>query len=156
MEDKRVTHTARTILRLWNTGLFAFVWFYYYNRYMFDTYKIQGGLFSVLTFFIVYTALCSVYKAFRIASTNIGEIVFSQFISIAAGDFFLYIESILVYNQYVSFIPGLITVILQLTGTVVIVTAAKRYFMTHVDQNLSSSRPLTGRPSWSGWRPAAR
>lgn len=133
MEDKRVTHTARAILRIWNTGLFAFIWFYYYNKYMFDTYKIPGGLFSVLTFFIVYTALCSVYKAFRIASTNIGEIVFSQTISFAAGDLFLYVESILVYNQYVSFIPGLIILILQLLGTVVIVTAAKRYFMVHVE-----------------------
>ena len=133
MEDKRVTHTARTILRLWNTGLFAFIWFYYYNKYMFDTYKILGGLFSVLTFFIVYTALCSVYKAFRIASTNIGEIVFAQFISLAAGDLFLYVESILVYNQYVSFIPGLIIMFVQLVGTIIIVTYAKRYFMLHVE-----------------------
>lgn len=133
MEDKRVTHTARAILRIWNTGLFAFIWFYYYNKYMFDTYKIPGGLFSVLTFFIVYTAICSVYKAFRIASTNIGEIVFSQFISFAAGDLFLYVESVLVYNQYVSFLPGLSIVILQLLGTAVIVTAAKRYFMLHVE-----------------------
>ena len=133
MEDKRVTHTARTILRLWNTGLFAFIWFCYYNKYMFDTYKILGGLFSVLTFFIIYTALCSVYKAFRIASTNIGEIIFSQVISFAAGDLFLYVEAILVYNQYVSFIPGLVIIILQVIGSAVIVTYAKRYFMLHVE-----------------------
>ena len=133
MEDKRVTHTARTILRLWNTGLFAFIWFYYYNKYMFDTYKVLGGLFSVLTFFIVYSAICSVYKAFRIASTNIGEIVFAQFVSIAAGDLFLYVESVLVYNQYVSFLPGLYTLIVQVLGSAVIVTSAKRYFMRHVE-----------------------
>ena len=100
---------------------------------MFDTYKILGGLFSVFTFFLVYSALCSVYKAFRIASTNIGEIVFSQFISFAAADLFLYLESILVYNQYVSFLPGLTIVVLQTIGSMVVVTTAKRYFMRHVE-----------------------
>ena len=112
MEDKRVTHTTRTILRLWNTGLFAYIWFKFYNQYMFDTYKIRGGLLSVLTFFIIYTAICSVYKAFRIASTNIGEIVFSQFISFAAADLILYIESVLIHNLYVDILPGLRIVIL--------------------------------------------
>ena len=100
---------------------------------MFDTYKIRGGLLSVLTFFIIYTAICSVYKAFRIASTNIGEIVFSQFISFAAADLILYIESVLIHNLYVDILPGLRIVILQLVGTILIVTLAKRYFMVHVE-----------------------
>ena len=105
MENKRVTHTARLILRVWNCGLFALVWFLYYNARMFDTYRITGGLFSVACFLAVYTILCDVYKAFRIASTAIGEIVFSQFLSFAMSDFLLYVECCLVYNDYVNIFP---------------------------------------------------
>ena len=132
MENKRVTHTARLILRLWNCGLFAAVWFLFYNAYMFDTYRISGGVFSVVCFLVIYTVLCDVYKAFRIASTSIGEIVFSHFISFAAADLILYVECCLVYNKYVNILPGAGTVVLQLLGTTGIVTAAKRYFMHHV------------------------
>ena len=133
MENKRVTHTARLILRLWNCGLFAGVWILFYNDYMFDTYHVLGCVFSVACFLIVYTVLCDVYKAFRIASTSIGEIVFSHFISFASADLILYVECCLVYNRYVNIFPGVLTVVLQLLGTMGIVTAAKRYFMHHVD-----------------------
>ena len=132
MEDKRVTHTARAILRIWNTGWFAFVWTAYYNKFMFDNYRILGALFSVLTFFIIYSALCSVYKAFRIASTDVGEIVFSQFVSFGAADLFLYIECVLVYNQLRNIIPGAVIVVIQLLGTMFITLTTKRYFMRHV------------------------
>lgn len=132
MENKQVTHTGRTILRLWNTGWFAAVWIRYYNRYMFDTYHFLGAVFCILMFFIIYSVLCNVYKAFRIASTDVGEIVFSQFVSFAAADLILYIEALLVYNQYVHIQPGLLTVLIQLVGTAVIVLTTKRYFMCHV------------------------
>lgn len=133
MENKRVTHTARLILRVWNCGLFAFIWLYFYNAFMFDTYRIQGGIFSILCFIVFYTILCDVYKAFRIASTAIGEIVFSQFLSFSISDFILYVECCLVYNDVVSIIPGLLTVFAQILGTIVIVILAKHYFMDHVE-----------------------
>lgn len=132
MENKKVTHTARLLLRLWNCGLFAAVWFCFYNAYMFDTYRLAGGIFGVICFLIAYTVLCDVYKAFRIASTSIGEIVFSQFISFAAADLILYVECCLVYNKYVDILPGACTVVWQLLGTMGIVLFAKRYFMRHV------------------------
>ena len=132
MENKKVTHTARLLLRIWNCGLFAAVWFFFYNAYMFDTYRLAGGIFSVICFLIIYTLLCDVYKAFRIASTSIGEIVFSQFISFAAADLILYAECCLVYNKYVNIFPGAFTVVWQLLGTTGIVLFSKRYFMKHV------------------------
>lgn len=132
MEDKRVTHSARLVLRLWNVGLFAFVWAFFYNDYAFDTYKIPGLIGSVLVFYIGYNLLCNVYKAFRIASTNIGEIVFSQFLSFAITDFILYVECCLIYNQIVSILPGAGIVVLQLIGTVYIVVFTKRFFVRHV------------------------
>lgn len=132
MENKRVTHTARLILRLWNTAWFAFIWLRLYNNFVFQTYKVIGALFSILLFYIIYNWLCSVYKAFRIASTDIGEIAFSQFISFAAADLLLYIECLLIYNQYVDILPGATIVVIQLLGTVAITLFSKRYFMKHV------------------------
>ena len=133
MENKRVTHTARLILRIWNCGLFAVVWFLFYNAYMFDTYRVRGVIFSVVCFLAIYTILCDVYKAFRIASTSIGEIVLSHFISFATADLILYVECCLVYNKYVNILPGAWIVVLQLLGTMLVVTVAKRYFMHHVE-----------------------
>ena len=132
MDDKRVTHCARTILRLWNVGWFLAVWIIFYNKYMFNTYLVPGAFFSALTFYIVYTAFCSVYKAFRIASTDVGEIVFSQFISFGFADLLLYVLCCLVYNQVVSILPGALIVAIQLAGTAVISLTTKRYFMTHI------------------------
>lgn len=132
MENKQVTHTARTILRLWNVGWFAFFWVKYYNMYMFNTYTVLGAIISVLTFFIIYSGLCNVYKAFRIASTDVPDIVFSQFISFAAGDLLLYAECTLVYNQIRNFIPTLAAMAIQLAGTSIFVLETKRYFMRHV------------------------
>ena len=132
MENKRVTHTTRLLLRLWNTGWFAWIWFEVYNYYVFDTYRVAGGIFSVFIFYLIYTALCNVYKAFRIASTNMTEITFSHFISFASADLLLYIEACLIFNQYINVFPGLRIVGIQLAGTIVIAIVSKRYFITHI------------------------
>ncbi|MEE8886437.1 MAG: sugar transferase [Eubacteriales bacterium] len=132
MENKRVTHTARALLRLWNVGWFLVFWVTYYNLYMFNTYRIQGALFSTLMFFIIYNALCNVYKAFRIASTGLPDIVFSQFISFTAADLVLYAEACLVYNQPLNFMRMIAAMVIQLGGTIVLTFLTKRYFMTHV------------------------
>lgn len=132
MENKRVTNTAKFILNVWNIGLFAVVWFGFYNRYTFDTHWISGGLVTVLVFGIIYTALCNLYKAHRIASSEIGETVFSQVISFGIGDLILYVECCLVYNCYVNIVPGVVTVFVQIVGTAFIVMFAKQYLVKYV------------------------
>lgn len=132
MEKKNITNTARFCLELWNVGLFAIVWMLYYNRFAFDTYWTLGGMISVLIYFIIYRALCEVYKAFRIASCPIGETVFSQVISFGIADLILYVECSLIFNHVVNILPGAGIVCLQLFGTMAIITITKRYLMTHV------------------------
>lgn len=132
MENKRVTHTARTIIRLWNIVWFLFFWATYFNLYMFNTYRLFGNFISTLMFFIIYSALCNVYKAFRIASTDVSDIVFSQFISLTAADLLLYLEACLVYNQPLNFLRILAMIAVQLAGTGFFVLETKRYFMRHV------------------------
>lgn len=132
MENKRFTNGAKFILNVWNIGLFATVWFGYYNRHTFDTYIINGALITILIFAIIYTSLCNLYKAHRIASSEIGETVFSQVLSFGIADLILYVECCLVYNKYVSVVPGAVTALLQIIGTACIVTWTKQYLMKHV------------------------
>lgn len=132
MERKNVTNTARVCLEIWNVGLFALVWLLFYNGYAFDTYHIPGGGISILVYFIIYNALCQLYRAFRIASYQIGETVFSQAIAFGIADLILYIECCLIYNQPVNLLPGIGAVCLQALGSFLIVMLAKMYFKRHV------------------------
>lgn len=132
MENKRVTNGAKFILNVWNVGLFAGVWFLFYNSYTFDTHRLNGGLITVLIYMLIYTSLCNLYKAHRIASSEIGETVFSQVLSFGIADLILYVECCLVYNKYVSVLPGAITALLQIIGTACIVMWTKQYLMKHV------------------------
>ncbi len=132
MEDKRVTNTAKFILNVWNVGLFASVWITFYNQYAFDTHLLNGGLITIVIYVVIYTYLCNLYKAHRIASSEIGETVFSQVLSFGIADLILYVECCLVYNRYVNILPGAGVVILQTIGTVLIVTLTKQYLMKNV------------------------
>lgn len=132
MENKRVTNTAKFILNVWNIGLFALVWIVFYNNHTFETYKINGALITIIIYTIIYTSLCNLYKAHRIASSEIGETVFSQVLSFGIADLILYVECCLVYNRYVNILPGVATVALQLLGTALIVTFTKQYLMKYI------------------------
>lgn len=132
MRDKKISHTARLCLRLWNTILFALVWYFRYNDFVFDHYKISGLIMSVIIYYIVYNFICSVYKAFRFASTSVWELVFSQFVSFGLADLVLYVECCLIHNQYADIVPGVITVVWQLLGSILIVNVTKRYLIRHL------------------------
>ena len=133
MRSKKVTHTAKAIVMLWNIGLFAFIWCLYYNRNAFQTYYVLGGILSIIIYTFIYNGLCNLYNAFRIASSSIAEMVLSQAISFGIADLILYVECNLIRNRYTSFLPGLGIVVAQVLGTALIITLAKRYFMACVE-----------------------
>ncbi len=91
MKSKRVTHTAKALVMLWNVGLFALVWCLYYNPRAFQTYYVLGGIISIIIFLFIYNGLCNLYNAFRIASSSITEMVLSQAISFGIADLILYV-----------------------------------------------------------------
>ena len=133
MKSKRVTHTAKALVMLWNVGLFALVWCLFYNPRAFQTYYILGGILSTIIYLFIYNGLCNLYNAFRIASSSITEMVLSQTISFGIADLILYVEGILIRNKYTSILPGLTTFIVQVIGTTLIITFSKRYFMECVE-----------------------
>lgn len=132
MERKSITNTAKTLMILWNMGLFIWVWLSFYNNYTFDKYRILGGTLSCFIYGVIYLFLCSLYKSFRIASMQIGETIFSQVLSFGIADMVLYGECCLIYNRIVNIVPGLLTAAAQIFGTACIVLAAKRYMMSHL------------------------
>ena len=131
MENKSITNTAKALLSVWNIGLFCAVWFLYYNKFTFDNYRLPGGIVSCIVYIIIYLAFCSLYKAFRIASTSIPDTVFGQIISFGIADLILYSESCLIYNHYVDIFPGAGVASLQIFGTAIIVMMTKHYMMKH-------------------------
>ena len=54
MEDKKITNTAKWLIRIWNVGLFAVVWFGYYNAQTYEKLWLEGGIASFLAYVIIY------------------------------------------------------------------------------------------------------
>lgn len=132
MENKRVTNTAKFILGVWNIGMFALIWCGFYNSYAFQTFRIYGGFFSLLLYTYIYSSLCRLYKASRIASSEIGATVFSQVLSFGIADLILYSLCCLIHNDYVIIFPGAGIALIQILGTMVIVTCTKQYLIRFV------------------------
>ena len=132
MEKKPITRKAKLILATWNIGLFALVWAYYYNSTVYPMKYLLGMAFSTVLYGILYMFLCNLYKGFRIASNQIGETVFSQFLGFAIADFFLYLQGCLIRNTILNIVPGALTVLMQIMGTAMIVSITKRYMRSHM------------------------
>lgn len=134
MEKKSITNTAKALLMICNMGLFAGVWSLYYNDYAFGNQLMMGGIFSCLVYGIIYLFLCKLYKSFSIASMQIGETVFSQLLCFGIADLLLYAECCLISNRLVNLIPGVLAVVLQFLGSVLVVWGTKRYMIDHLPQ----------------------
>lgn len=132
MEKKPITRKAKLILATWNIGLFALVWAYYYNSTVYPMKYLLGMVFSTVLYGTLYMFLCNLYKGFRIASNQIGETVFSQFLGFAIADFFLYLQGCLIRNTILNIVPGALTVLMQIVGTAMIVSITKRYMRSHM------------------------
>ena len=132
MKDKTITKTARNIIYIWVCGLFIFIWWYYYNPFAFQRFYWLGGILSCITYVVLYSVFCNIYKAFRIASTDITELVFSQLISFGLSDLILYIFGCIASNRPLNILYGATIVILQLVGVGYLVYKFKNYLMQKV------------------------
>ena len=132
MVDKRITNTAKMIITIWNVGLFVAVWLLYYNDYAFQKFWLVGGILSCGIYWFIYYALCNLYQAFRIASSEIADTAFSQTIAFGVADLILYVECCLINNNYVNVFPGIGVVALQIVGTTLMIRATKFYMTDHI------------------------
>lgn len=132
MEKKNITNTAKVLLTFWNVGLFVMVWLFYYNNYAFQKFFLTGGILSCVIYGFIYYALCGLYQAFRIASSEIADTTFGQTIAFGLADLILYVECCLISNNYVNILPGLGIAALQIAGSYAIIRITKNYMTGHI------------------------
>ena len=113
-------------------GLFAFVYENYYVNFAFRTHRTIGGIICIAAYFAIYFSFCNLYKAFRIASVNITDTIFSQTISFGLADLVLYIECCLMHRNKVSIWIGALAFLFQFLGTILIVLVAKQALIKRV------------------------
>lgn len=131
-DNRNITRTSSVIITILMTALFAAVWLFYYNNIVFRTHFVIDATASILVWLILYLKFACTYRAHKIASSSIGEIAFSQFLSIAFPDFILYVAGCLVARNYINIIPGAVTVVLQIIVGFIWATKSKQFFLKHV------------------------
>lgn len=132
MERKNITNATKLILIIWNVGLFSLIYEKYYVFFAFRSHVKEGGLASLILYVFLYLWFCNLYKAFRIASSYVGDIIFSQTIAFGLSDLILYAECCMINRNYVSVWPGALFVVAQFLGTVLIITISKKQIIKRV------------------------
>lgn len=136
MEEKdRLVMRSKKIVNIYIVLMFAVVWFCYYNQFVFGVNRIAGGIISVFIYFVVYNYFAKLYRAYKIGTYKITEIIFSQVLAIGMADTVLYVECCLVHRGYVSILPGLMTAGIQLAGMAVWAVYTKQYFIRYIEAN---------------------
>ncbi|MCM1173554.1 MAG: exopolysaccharide biosynthesis polyprenyl glycosylphosphotransferase [Blautia sp.] len=136
MEEKDGLVTkSKKIVNIYIVFMFALVWLCYYNRFVFGMNRTAGGAVSVFIYFIIYNYFAKLYRAYKIGTYKITEIIFSQILAIGLADTVLYVECCLVHRGYVSILPGLMTAGIQLLGMIVWAVYTKQYFIRYIEAN---------------------
>ena len=128
MEDKKITNTAKWMIRIWNIGLFTAVWFGYYNAQTYEGQRLYGGIASCIAYVIIYSWFCNTYHVFRLASSSVSDSVFGQVVAIGVSDLALYLESCISRHDFINVLPGFLAAALQISGSAFFVVWVKNYF----------------------------
>lgn len=134
-EKDGIVSKSKKIVNIYIVFLFSLIWFGYYNQFAFGANRVLGGAVSVVIYFIIYHYFAKLYRAYKIGTYTISEIIFSQFLAIGLADTVLYVECCLVSNRYVSILPGLITSGIQILGMAVWAVYTKQYFIRYIEAN---------------------
>lgn len=132
-EKDRLVSKSKKIVNIYIVFLFAVVWFSYYNQFVFGTNRIAGGVISTGIYFIIYNYFAKLYRAYKIGTYKISEIIFSQFLAIGLSDTILYIECCLVNHHYVNILPGLAAAGIQIVGMAAWTVYTKQYFIRYIE-----------------------
>lgn len=134
-EKDKLVSKSKKIVNIYIVFMFSIVWLCYYNQFVFGTNRMAGGVVSVAIYFIIYNYFAKLYRAYKIGTYKVSEIVFSQFLAIGMADAILYVECCLVCHHYVNILPGLITAGIQIAGMVVWAVYTKQYFINYIEAN---------------------
>lgn len=111
---------------------FCYVWVLYYNDFAFRTWWMQGAVVSCVIYTAFYLILARLYEAFRLETSQIGELVFSQILALGMADAFIYIECCLIYGGVVNILPGFLIFIIQSLLAGVLIFYGKQHLLHHL------------------------
>ena len=134
-EKDKLVSKSKKIVNLYIVFLFSLVWLCYYNQFVFGTNRMAGGIISIFIYYVVYNYFAKLYRAYKIGTYKVSEIIFSQFLAVGLADTILYVECCLASRHYVNILPGLITSGIQMTGMILWVVYAKQYFIRYIEAN---------------------
>lgn len=129
---KIITKTSKIVTTAILLFLFASVWLYFYNDYAFRSHRDTGYIGSLIVWTIFYLWICSVFKAFSVASSSIGDIVISQIICIGITDLIAFIVACFLSRGWVDIIPGLGCYACQILAVVLTIRATKSVLITMI------------------------
>lgn len=132
-EKDKLVSKSKKIVNVYIVFLFSIVWFCYYNQFVFGVNRAAGGAVSVAIYFIIYNYFAKLYRAYKIGTYKISEIIFSQFLAIGLADTVLYAECCLASHRCVNLLPGFITAGMQILGMIVWAVYTKQYFIRYID-----------------------
>lgn len=132
MNNKNITHSTKTILLFSNLGLFALAWLMFYNHLTFSTHKIEGSIAIIIAYYLLYSWLCNVYKAFRIASSSLGESIFAQLMSFGVADVVMYLVCCISRHNFADLFPIFVTACMQVIVSIVVCIISKKILMKSI------------------------
>ena len=108
---------------------FAIVWLYWYNDRAYRSHRESGYIGTLIVWLLVYVWVSSLFRAFSIASSSIGDVIISQIISIGIPDAVAYIALSLLARGYVTIWPGLACYICQVLVATIVSLITKKILM---------------------------
>lgn len=126
---KTITNTAKYLIMASILMQFAIVWLYWYNDRAYRSHRESGYIGTLIVWLIIYVWVSSLFRAFSIASSSIGDVIISQIISIGIPDAIAYIALCLLGRGYVTIWPGLVCYITQVIVASIVSAITKKILM---------------------------
>lgn len=120
------------LIPFWNIIIFCYVWALFYNGQAYAEFRIETMLISVFLYLVIYIAFGNLYNAFKIGTYKITELILSQLLAFGIADLCLYLECCLIHSGVVDIRPGVVAVLIQLFGSILLIVSAKHYFLRNI------------------------
>jgi len=126
---KSITNTSKYLTTFLIAVLFAIIWYNEYNNIAYRSHRDIGFVGTVVGWIFVYLWICSIFRAFAIASSGVGDSVITQIICIGFADLVSFIFVCLLSRGWVTIIPGSLCFLCQVLIAGIFVSVTKKILM---------------------------
>ena len=128
MKNRYVLRIIKMLAVVLMTVPFAVCWYLYYAERIYTPFYSKGNLMVIALFVAVYTVLAKTYDAFRISTSRISDMVYSQGLSALLADGILFVVIWLLTRHFPNVLPGLLALLAQVLLSVVWALAAHTWY----------------------------